>query len=128
MAEIKEFVSKGRLDALTDGVFAFAMTLLVVKFDLPEDFHAKSAAELSWSTCPRRHVHRLNCHLPGARIVLAWARAYQGGTGRGKWRLRLGGTLPLVLRHPPAVLMIVVGRTTSCRQYASMPPTWSFWP
>ena len=47
MAEIKELVSKGRLDALTDGVFAFAMTLLVVKFDLPEDFHAKSAAELS---------------------------------------------------------------------------------
>ncbi len=34
MAEPKEFISKGRLDALTDGVFAFAMTLLVVKFDL----------------------------------------------------------------------------------------------
>ncbi len=47
MAEPKEFISKGRLDALTDGVFAFAMTLLVVKFDLPEDFHPKSAAELS---------------------------------------------------------------------------------
>jgi uncharacterized membrane protein len=46
MAEPKEFVSKSRLDALTDGVFAFAMTLLVVKFDLPEDFHATSAAEL----------------------------------------------------------------------------------
>jgi uncharacterized membrane protein len=46
MAEPKEFISKGRLDALTDGVFAFAMTLLVVKFDLPEDFHPKSAAEL----------------------------------------------------------------------------------
>ena len=37
MAETKEFISKGRLDALTDGVFAFAMTLLVVNFDLPED-------------------------------------------------------------------------------------------
>src|SRR5690348_17223344 len=46
MAEHKDFVSKARLDALTDGVFAFAMTLLVVKFELPEDFHAKSAAEL----------------------------------------------------------------------------------
>jgi uncharacterized membrane protein len=33
MAEPKEFVSKSRLDALTDGVFAFAMTLLVVKFE-----------------------------------------------------------------------------------------------
>jgi uncharacterized membrane protein len=46
MAEPEEFVSKSRLDALTDGVFAFAMTLLVVKFDLPEDFHPTSAAEL----------------------------------------------------------------------------------
>ena len=31
MAESNELISKGRLDALTDGVFAFAMTLLVVK-------------------------------------------------------------------------------------------------
>ena len=46
MAETKEFISKGRLDALTDGVFAFAMTLLVVNFELPEDFHPKSAAGL----------------------------------------------------------------------------------
>ena len=46
MAETKEFISKGRLDALTDAVFAFAMTLLVVNFDLPEDFHPTSAAEL----------------------------------------------------------------------------------
>jgi uncharacterized membrane protein len=46
MAEPKEFVSKSRLDSFADGVFAFAMTLLVVKFDLPEDFHPTSAAEL----------------------------------------------------------------------------------
>ena len=46
MTEIKEFISKGRLDALTDGVFAFAMTLLVVNLDLPQDFHPSSAAEL----------------------------------------------------------------------------------
>ena len=46
MAETNEFISKGRLDALTDGVFAFAMTLLVVNLDLPEDFHPSSAAEL----------------------------------------------------------------------------------
>ena len=46
MAEPGEFISKSRLDALTDGVFAFAMTLLVVKFDLPEDFHPRTAAEL----------------------------------------------------------------------------------
>jgi len=46
VTETKEFISKGRLDALTDGVFAFAMTLLVVNLDLPEDFHPSSAAEL----------------------------------------------------------------------------------
>jgi uncharacterized membrane protein len=39
-------VAKGRLDALTDGVFAFAMTLLVINIDLPEDFHPTSGAEL----------------------------------------------------------------------------------
>lgn len=46
MAATREFISRGRLDALTDAVFAFAMTLLVVNFDLPEDFHPTSAAEL----------------------------------------------------------------------------------
>ena len=46
MPETNEFISKGRIDALTDGVFAFAMTLLVVNLDLPEDFHPSSAAEL----------------------------------------------------------------------------------
>jgi uncharacterized membrane protein len=46
MTETKEFISKGRLDALTDGVFAFAMTLLVVNLELPQDFHPKSAVEL----------------------------------------------------------------------------------
>lgn len=46
MTETKEFISKVRLDALTDGVFAFAMTLLVVNLELPQDFHPRSAAEL----------------------------------------------------------------------------------
>ena len=45
MAKPKEFISKGRLDALTDGVFAFAMTLLVVNIELPEGFHPKSNQE-----------------------------------------------------------------------------------
>jgi uncharacterized membrane protein len=45
-AQSKEFISKGRIDALTDGVFAFAMTLLVVNLDLPQGFHPSSAAEL----------------------------------------------------------------------------------
>src|SRR5215204_2877154 len=47
MAEPKEFISKSRLDALTDGVLAFAMTLLVVKFELPENFRPASASELT---------------------------------------------------------------------------------
>jgi uncharacterized membrane protein len=36
------FIPKSRLDALTDGVFAFAMTLLVVNIELPEGFEPKS--------------------------------------------------------------------------------------
>jgi len=39
-------IPKSRLDALTDGVFAVAMTLLVIDLRLPEDFHPKDAAEL----------------------------------------------------------------------------------
>ena len=46
MAEPKEFISKGRLDALTDGVFAFAMTLLVVKSRSAGRLPSTSAAEL----------------------------------------------------------------------------------
>lgn len=39
------FVSKGRLDALTDSVFAFAMTLLVINIELPEGFDPNSSEE-----------------------------------------------------------------------------------
>ena len=35
-----------RLDALTDGIFAVAMTLLVLDVRLPDDFHAQNAHEL----------------------------------------------------------------------------------
>ena len=105
MAETKEFISKGRLDALTDGVFAFAMTLLVVNFDLPEDFHPTSARRTDFrSSRPRRHVHRLRHQLRSARNLLALARASQGGAGSGERRLRLVLALPPVLRHPPALL------------------------
>lgn len=37
---------KSRLDALTDGVFSVAMTLLVIDLRLPETFQPQSAAEL----------------------------------------------------------------------------------
>lgn len=39
-------VPKSRLDALTDGVFAFAMTLLVIDLRLPEHFHPAYNTEL----------------------------------------------------------------------------------
>lgn len=37
---------KARLDALTDGVFAFAMTLLVINLEIPEAFRPGSNADL----------------------------------------------------------------------------------
>ncbi|RTL48905.1 MAG: DUF1211 domain-containing protein [Bradyrhizobiaceae bacterium] len=37
---------KSRLDALTDGVFSVAMTLLVIDLRLPDSFQPQSAAEL----------------------------------------------------------------------------------
>jgi len=39
-------ISRARLDALTDGVFAVAMTLLVIDLKLPEQFKPASADEL----------------------------------------------------------------------------------
>ena len=38
-------IDKARLDALTDGVFAVAMTLLVLDLKFPEPFHPTSAEE-----------------------------------------------------------------------------------
>ena len=39
-------IPKSRLDALTDGIFAFAMTLLVLGLSLPPAFQPKSDADL----------------------------------------------------------------------------------
>ena len=39
-------IPKNRLDSLTDGVFAVAMTLLVIDIKLPETVHPRSAGEL----------------------------------------------------------------------------------
>jgi len=41
---------------LTDGVFAFAMTLLVVNIELPEGFHPKSNQEFLEAFGPLRHT------------------------------------------------------------------------
>ena len=39
-------IPKARLDAITDGIFAFAMTLLVLDLRLPEGFNPSSTPEL----------------------------------------------------------------------------------
>ena len=104
MAKPDEFISKARLDALTDGVFAFAMTLLVVNLVLPEDFRPTSDAEL---TSALVDLHGTLIAYVITFLVLAsfWlGRAHQGGAGSGDRRLRLVGALPPVLRHPPTLL------------------------
>ena len=45
MKQKSQLIEKVRLDALTDGVFAVAMTLLVIDLKLPENFHPATAAE-----------------------------------------------------------------------------------
>ncbi len=49
MADSKEeaagFIPRSRLEALTDAVFAFAMTLLVINIELPVGFHPKTNQE-----------------------------------------------------------------------------------
>lgn len=49
MSDSKEeaagFIPRSRLDSLTDGVFAFAMTLLVINIELPEGFHPATNRE-----------------------------------------------------------------------------------
>jgi uncharacterized membrane protein len=46
MQKTDEFISKSRLDGLTDGIFGFAMTLLVVNIELSDDFNPKTSDEL----------------------------------------------------------------------------------
>jgi uncharacterized membrane protein len=46
MKQKSRLIEKLRLDALTDGVFAVAMTLLVIDLKLPEQFHPASAQDL----------------------------------------------------------------------------------
>jgi uncharacterized membrane protein len=46
MQQKSRLIEKLRLDALTDGVFAVAMTLLVIDLKLPENFHPANADEL----------------------------------------------------------------------------------
>jgi uncharacterized membrane protein len=45
-SEGKGVITMARLDALTDGVFAFAMTLLVLNLEFPDDLEITSASQL----------------------------------------------------------------------------------
>src|ERR1051325_4219318 len=105
MTETKEFISKGRLDALTDGVFAFAMTLLVVNLELPQDFHPKSTVELISALLGLgdTFISYVITFLVLASF-LARARANQRGARSGKCRLRPVAAVSPVLRHASALL------------------------
>jgi hypothetical protein len=64
---------KSRLDALSDGIFGVAMTLLILDVRLPDDFHPKDGAELVqgllglWPKFPA-----LRPEFRRARLVLAF--------------------------------------------------------
>jgi|SRR5215216_5381635 len=127
MAEPKEFISKSRLDALTDGVFAFA--LLVVKFDLPEDFHPASATELisALLDLAGTFIAYVVSFLVLATFWLGRAGSKEEpeqASGAYAWSVLLHLFFVTVLPFS----MIAVGRYDSRRRYGSMEPTWSFWP
>jgi uncharacterized membrane protein len=46
VADRQGTLPKARLDSLTDGVFAFAMTLLVLNLEIPDDYLPTSTADL----------------------------------------------------------------------------------
>src|SRR5215831_890656 len=102
MAETKEFISKRRLDALTDAVFAFAMTLLVVNLDLPEDFHPSTPAELISALLGLGGT--FIAYVVTFLVLASFWLAHQGRAGSGERRLRVVAAVSPVLRHPSAFL------------------------
>lgn len=80
---------KGRVDAMTDGVFAVAMTLLVLDVRLPDDFNAQTAGDLlhgivglwpkffpyllSFATLGMRWLIGLRVHSAGERVGRSYA-------------------------------------------------------
>ena len=98
-------IPKGRLDALTDGVFAFAMTLLVLNLALPEGFRPANDGDL---IAALRNLDGSFIAYVVSFFVLGLRWMGQARTKEdpeiGKRRLRVGGPHPPVLHHALAVL------------------------
>lgn len=119
MAEIAGFVgsggkamfSKTRLDALSDGIFAVAMILLILDVRLPEDFHPADGGELMRALAalwPKLLPDVLSFSVLGLRWladVEIRSRAEYVGRGYVNWRL-----LYLFLITCVPFTTIVVGR------------------
>lgn len=76
-------ISKARLDALTDGVFAFAMTLLVISLDLPDTAQVTGPGDLVAALGKLQDnllVYVISFFVLGAR----WLRS-AGGHGSELW-------------------------------------------
>lgn len=108
---------RARLDALTDGIYAVAMTLLVLDIRLPDDFHPGNSAQLSQGLIdlwPKVFPYFLSFGVLGLRWLAAVRSRTEaellGGAYIGWWMLSL-----LLITCVPFTT-IVVGR------YASFAP------
>lgn len=110
-------ISKSRLDALTDGVFAVAMTLLVIDLRPPEGFEPKSAWDLLVHLGDLRHqllVYVVSFYVLASRwhgMVRIEPRAETASDAYTKWAL-----LHMLLVTFVPFATIIVGR------YARLPP------
>jgi uncharacterized membrane protein len=102
---------KARFDALTDGIFAVAMTLLVLDLRLPEDFHPRDAEELLrglYGLTPKFFPYVLSFLVLGLRWLSSLqVRTKTEGFGRSYFRWWL---LYLLLTTCVPFTTIVVGR------------------
>ena len=86
-------IPKLRLDALTDGVFAVVMTLLVLELRLPESFHPGSGADLLHrlgELAPQVLIYALSFYVLSVRWVTLVQMAPRGeevAEGYTRWAL-----------------------------------------
>ena len=113
---------RARLDALTDGIYAVAMTLLVLDVRLPEDFQPENAAQLSQALVallPKVFPYALSFVVLGLRwlgSVQVVSHAEKIGGAYIRWWL-----LGLFLTTCVPFTTIVVGRHASLA-----PATWLY--